>query len=261
MASVDDLAQHFSTQININAPSTSNPVSPYIKFIRIEEMEIRIPFFDGTNIEVTRFIDECEAVYRVTHPLNFVKLGYIVHSKIVGEAAAILDQVEINYHCIILELKRRYCDPKLLDWMNEFYVTKQAIYENPMQYCKRLQKMVKYAREMYYKTLPKMIADNQLQTIERTALKMFLTKLYDSELKEKLEEQYIIDLDHALIVTEDVYATMNMLHILNSSDVWRNTNGNCPHCEDSEYHYSDCVIHENSLFQNFCIDMKLLAPS
>lgn len=254
MASVDDLIQNFSEQIDLNS-DTSNAWLSYVlnrKFIPLSELEKRISIFNGSNIDPSKFIDQCEAVHRVTHPLHLIELGYIIYSKLYGEARELMNGIIIHYDNIILELKRRYIDPRLLDWMYKFVVIKQEIYENPMQFGRKLQKMVTYAKETYQKTLPRTIANNQLVTVKNTALRTFKTKLADQTLMETLKQVKLSDLEEAINWAENIYTSINRLYLDNPTTMWRNENGYCMHCENSEFHYYNCLIHKNSPLYKYC---------
>lgn len=94
---------------------TPCPRSIQTKYTSLAEATKFIPRFDGYNIEASLFIDVCEKACRLINPTDIPRLRDIIISKLVGESALCIMEINSSINGILYEIKRKYLNRQMPD--------------------------------------------------------------------------------------------------------------------------------------------------
>lgn len=207
------------------------------KYLSVMEATKDIGIFDETNNEPTVFTEACERAYRRINPRDILNLNNVIRSKIQGKPREQLLHKEMNFHNLLLAIKRTFVPAYQIDWMYELINSKQELYETPMMFGKRLEKILQGAIRTYISQLAPVFAQNQIKTMHKNSLRIFLEKLSNERLREELSERKPRSIWEATDIAENIWNKLNFRLCRRL-----NENNYCPYCRDRDFHYFDCQI-------------------
>ncbi|KAI4499816.1 hypothetical protein M0802_005072 [Mischocyttarus mexicanus] len=215
-------------------------------FLTVSEAVESIETFDGYNMCPLLFLKSCQEAYSSIHPLDIQGFTIHVRPKIIGEADKMLNKTDLNYEDMILDIVRIFAPEKILCLLKDTVYLKRKLYESPIKYGKRLQKVILFSREVLYSSMNKSDAVREADKLEVAIVKLYINNIENEDLmKELFSANQIRTMIGVVNLAEIAWSLFNSKYIYLLHNFIINDYKDCLFCGMKKLHFYECPFKYN----------------